>query len=447
MEEIMISKKLGVTTDWVKKDNNTGNYIITPPDNQSVSTRIDFYFEKLQNFGVMLIFEKCHIEVKDKRNYWARLTFGGFAFLECIFATDFIIMRATFKEEVTFFKCIFLSDFEILLSVFEKKLIFMGVTFDKSHSFSLTHFKESLFFEKIINKTNPFFSQCNYEVSNFLTIRKIHRLKFDEIASTIKTRATKENNNPRQDDFITSQYEERESYRFLKDCFIKQNDLLNASDCSCLELYCKEIELDSKPKKTFQDKIDKWQLWFYRKTSDHHTNLAKIINSVIMLIALFGIFSYTITTYKEKHLNYERQYFGSVMGSAVDLSIRKESYSLTKTDKIELENRAKLDKTEAFLIVSLCILFIAFFIILIALTNTKYKILSWIFNGLAYIVFFCVIVYKPTLLLPFVGQLFDEGLKTNFPAMQSLSVVYCILMVLMIFSLQKTARKNSIVPS
>ena len=50
-------------------------------------------------------------------------------------------------------------------------------------------------------------------------------------------------------------------------------------------------------------------------------------------------------------------------------------------------------------------------------------------------------------MLPIFGKLIDESLKIDFPAFTSLSVVYAILMFLLIWSLQKTARKNTIIPN
>ncbi|EIT8437269.1 hypothetical protein L3L87_001306 [Campylobacter coli] len=54
---------------------------------------------------------------------------------------------------------------------------------------------------------------------------------------------------------------------------------------------------------------------------------------------------------------------------------------------------------------------------------------------------------KPSLLLPALGSFLDKDSNATYPLLLSLSVVYFMLVVLILFSLQKTARKNSIVPS
>ena len=59
----------------------------------------------------------------------------------------------------------------------------------------------------------------------------------------------------------------------LKNTLIRQNNLLDASQWHKLELYAKEIELDSKkPSILSRDWIDKWILRFYRHTSDQQTD-------------------------------------------------------------------------------------------------------------------------------------------------------------------------------
>ncbi len=332
--------------------------------------------------------------------------------------------NSQFFSNIYFNNCTFNDFSDFHECVFEKNVSFYNVEFKKFSNFSQAIFKDSL---NMVN-AKMFFNFP--EVKEFIE-------KIEDQTNQKQDKNTKPLENF-ANDF-------RDSFRIFKNTLSKEGNILDASNYHRAELYCKEIELDSKPQKTWQDRIDSLQLWFYRLTSEHHTDLAKIFNNVILLIALFGMFSFGINKYKETHLNYEKQYFGRAMASAIDLSIRKKSHSLTKSTQETKE--AYIPPKEALSILALCLSFAGIFIGLIALKDTKCKIILWCINILSYVGFLGILIYKPSLLLPFVGQLFDEGIKANFPAMQSLSVVYCILMFLMLFSLQKTARKNSIIPS
>lgn len=271
------------------------------------------------------------------------------------------------------------------------------------------------------------------------------------------------------------------------------NNLLDAQDYHRLELYCKEIELDSRETKVFsKDWIDKWQLWFYRITSEHHTDLLKIFNNVILLMALFGMFVFGLMGIKDS--NSPQTSFADILSS---LCIeQKVSYfifkDLNKEYSLELflvsyavftllygisqlvkyfrgDKEKKKDKIwlwifigfffillggvagyflmkefqsfrEVFAIFLVCSVFVLMYLGLMLNRNIILTIYS-------YLVCIVILIIKPALLLPLFGKLFDESLKIDYPAINSLGVVYSILMFLLLFSLQKTARKNSIIPT
>lgn len=212
-----------------------------------------------------------------------------------------------------------------------------------------------------------------------------------------------------------------------------------------MELYAKEIELEYKKKEEPQnsgirDFIDKIQLLFYRLTSDHHTDLLLILNNVIFLIAWFGIMNGAL------NFLFNQDYF--------DLSIEKILMAL-----------GAFVACFIFAIITLCFMFGCFKIFFVAYARkrlyckirklwkqfnlrqlfNKYKNKNGIFC-IAYIITAIILAVKPALLVPIFGQMIDTKSSIGF-AFASLNIIYAIFMFLLIFSLQKTARKNTIVPN
>lgn len=66
-----------------------------------------------------------------------------------------------------------------------------------------------------------------------------------------------------------------------------------------------------------------------------------------------------------------------------------------------------------------------------------------------YKLYYCYYIYGSniTILNPFIGKLINDKIFSNDPLFIYLTFAYTILIFLVLFSLQKTARKNSIVPS
>ena len=110
----------------------------------------------------------------------------------------------------------------------------------------------------------------------------------------------------------------RDSFRLIKHTLNDKGNALDASLYRCLELYCKELELEFtlkkiKDKKSKNDKeiesadkvevkpksenrieilLDLITLKLYRNISDHHTNLLRIINFMVLTIAAYGLCFY-----------------------------------------------------------------------------------------------------------------------------------------------------------
>ncbi|WP_251821418.1 pentapeptide repeat-containing protein [Campylobacter jejuni] len=66
----------------------------------------------------------------------------------------------------------------------------------------------------------------------------------------------------------------------------------------------------------------------------------------------------------------------------------------------------------------------------------------------SYIGFIIMLIKQPNIIHPLIGKIANESDKFfNYPSLIVLNILYTILLALVLFSLQKTARKNSIVPS
>lgn len=86
---------------------------------------------------------------------------------------------------------------------------------------------------------------------------------------------------------------------------ISQNNIIEASKWHKLELYAYELELKYKTnlkeqyrqninnyenkQNILKNTVEKFMLWFYRHTSEHHTNLSLIIAFTLSAIGLYFI--------------------------------------------------------------------------------------------------------------------------------------------------------------
>ena len=311
----------------------------------------------------------------------------------------------------------------------------------------------------------------------------------------------------------------RDSFRIFKSALIKENNNLDASEFHKLELYCKEIELGEsihtggiqaqseedvrKNTKPFKESIDWFLLKFYRKLSEHHTDLLRVLNNLILLIALYAGFIY-ISNFKiddAKTSSISQQLFQHIeafQNYIKNLSVVQE-YSLVliilsilfvafaiylvfklkllihikTTFKIILAGIMKdfwlLLKILSVILSIFCIIT---FIVLQFETNNRSSILVNIFGFCLFIILYLWLVCLDSIFLryivvivayivasvalgdniailnPLIGKLItDDKTMTNDPLFATITLAYTILTLLVLFSLQKTARKNSIVPS
>ncbi len=362
----------------------------------------------------------------------------------------------TFEQGVYFVSSVF-SNANFYNCNFNNAACFYGSTFNMAPNFSQSVFKDS---PNLVNIKAKFdFQNLN------TTIENIYKPK-DEAAN----------------DF-------RDSFRTFKNALIKDNNLLDASKFHKYELYCKELELKNKKATTFKDIVDRYQLVFYRKLCDHHTDLLKAFHNLLIVIMLFGIFSFALDKFKQpSHIendikynivkvdsneNYIFKEHNKTTYNLLSLNIEQESDKFIKNDFVYMI---------VFLILVLLLLSFNIFTSIYIFGSILYLIFSFLdllalYTHIAVIVFFvlfalkfillddrqrykrgivvaisytvCIftLLVKPSLLLPALGSFLDKDSNATYPLLLSLSVVYFMLVVLILFSLQKTARKNSIVPS
>ncbi|EAJ2845999.1 hypothetical protein C5533_06060 [Campylobacter coli] len=377
-----------------------------------------------------------------------------------------------FEDEVYFNNSEFYSYADFHECKFDNIACFYGVKFYKAPNFSQVVLKGNL---NALNIT-----------SNFV---------FDDLKIQIKKEQENFNKDKKEQDkkpLYKFSNDFRDSFRTFKNALIKDNNLLDASNFHKYELYCKELELENKKDKTLKDKIDKWQLFFYRKLCDHHTDLLKAFHNLLIVIMLFSMFSFVLDKFKQpSHIENDIKYNIIKVDSNENYIFKehnKTTYNLLSLnieqdiqDLNTLLSEAKFHFVFGF---SLLVIFIAllnkkylwllflplfwgticcigfpismishFLIILLFVCIFVFimifdsKAERFLFVGISYMICVFVLLIKPSLLLPIFGSFLDKDSNATYPLLFSLSVVYFILVVLILFSLQKTARKNSIVPS
>lgn len=340
--------------------------------------------------------KKCEIN--------ARLVFEYIAFGEVDSKESLCIdfQHSVFKERVYFTNC-----------EFNGNVFFNHAVFHKYADFHESIFSGIVSFYNVTFKSAPNFSTCvftNLQGTNFINV-KMDSLDFDKVKDFIdeyendSTYIDEKNKINDSKDIITNhkiRYASnvRDSFRTIKNVLIANNNLLDASNWHKLELYAKELELRlpepesiNSQNNKYKKCIDLIQLCFYRHTSEHHTDLLKILSWFVILVG-----SFAVTLFISKYL---------------------------------------------------CILLYVFvsFVAIPALTIIAYKkdfFGIWTFINVLF--FLALLAWNPKYIFG-VANLFGNDKYHNDWFANLILSLYSILFVLVIFSLQKTARKNSIIPN
>ncbi len=453
------------------------------------------------NFNKQICFKECEFLISEDKLDYINEIYISSKFLHSV---DF--SNTIFKDNVYFNNSIFEDYADFHECEFEKTANFYGAKFEKVPNFSQVQFKGSL---NAVNMKLDF---------GFETLRE--KIKAEHELS--KQQAT-----PRAGKVLELQFHKslaniandfRDSFRIFKNALIKENNNLDASEFHKLELYCKEIELGEsihaggiqaqseedvrKNTKPFKESIDWFLLKFYRKLSEHHTDLLRVLNNLILLIALYAGFVYignfkigdaktsSISQQLFQHIETFQNYIKNLsvaqeyslvliillilfMAFAIYLVFKlKLLIHIKTTFKIILAGIMKdfwlLLKILSVILSIFCIIT---FIVLQFETNNRSSILVNIFGFCLFIILYLWLVCLDSIFLryivvivayivasvalgdniailnPLLGKLISDKEPINDPLFTAITLAYTILTLLVLFSLQKTARKNSIVPS
>ncbi|WP_334090021.1 pentapeptide repeat-containing protein [Helicobacter typhlonius] len=396
-----IATALGISKDFIVKLDNKILISKFPHEyNKKITRKLNI---PTCNFGICqkynIVFMGCVFESEIYDGHSNGTEYNEVCFKQCKFFkkfdlschnitihNQFIMQDCTFEKEVAInanFKCnvyfnnsTFHDYADFHECKFEKVACFYGATFEKVPNFSQAIFKGNL---NLVNTNLNFYfedveKKIKEEYSNHIGTEKEKFL--DKFAN----------------DF-------RDSFRLFKNALIKENNLLDAANHHRIELYCKEIELDSKNPKMLKDKIDKLQLCFYRKLCNHHTDLILNLKWLVITIGLFTILFFASKIIQGKEI------------------LNLNHYGIA------------LSASSCIMIVLLCLF--------------DYLKLLGGFAYLNLVATLWLVCYNPKLIFGVVNILGDSC----FNSFENIVMVtYTIMMFLVVFSLQKTARKNSIIP-
>lgn len=387
------------------------------------------------------------------------------------------VSHSIFEDNVDFSGCTFGAEVDVEKTIDLSSITFNGnAKFDESKfnhfvAFHTTSFEKTASFYKCEFNTIPNFSPADFKgilnINNVVWGEKNKGFDFKNVKELVEKAY---NSNDTMENVINL----RSSFSGMKHKLIEQDNLLDAQNFHKAELYCKEIELKKEKSRSTKKWVEWALLLLYRKISDHHTDLNKILHIMLMVIVSYGVM------------------------------IVMSEYVFYCTGHV----------FASFLLACLCFgLSIA---ILYSLYQVKKCCINWITRAIIYTGIVAILICWPNILNPVLGmsnsseykntrvmkvidkltaaelnqvntelmawrhiqaniakstreQILENKniIKKNkyltpalpdivtaikqdeviYATRQSMSVIYIVLLVLCLYSLQKTARKNTIVPS
>ncbi|EAH7548218.1 pentapeptide repeat-containing protein [Campylobacter jejuni] len=321
-----------------------------------------------------------------------------------------------------------IQNISICNNLFTKEAYFNANSFNYECIFFKNSFENLSFYEANFEKSFIFFQ--NIIKGNLNAINANLNFTFDNLEEKIEQEYQEFNKNKKKEDKKSLDKfanDFRDSFRTFKNALIKDNNLLDASNFHKYELYCKEIELKNKKGKTFKDVVDRWQLFFYCKLCDHHTDILQSLNSLILVIGIFVISSVAIVVGFNYSLGYkpilEHWYFSLDFYNHHINSIIQDNYLF-------------------MMAINVMILFIYLGLVGFALCL---KYMREFFIIISYVIILLVLAVSPKILIPAMGIFTDK--RAMLDPLSVFGGIYTIIFGFVAFSFIKTIRKNSIVPS
>ncbi|EAK0822821.1 hypothetical protein A0Z38_01975 [Campylobacter lari] len=352
-------------------------------------------------------------------------------FIEAVFKDKTSFDKAEFKARVDFSIAYFEGKASFInTSFFKNTIIFSEVEFNNVKFISskkrnttntndttkqIYHFQD-ITFKGIVNFENIHIEYLNFKNVIFNNIVVFDNATLDNKPKFINCTFSNQfniehdciqyNHEELEEEIEKNHYDEflnlRDLFRKLKSNRITHHNLIDASELRAQELYARELELTHKENKNLKDTIEQYQLFFYRKLCDHHTDLVLNAKWLIITIGMFVYMLFMIKLYKHglcilNAFNFYGLYF-SALGSFILSAL-----ALFRC----------IDTMKAFVSINAIIIF-------------------W------------VICYKPKLIFGIANLIGDN----SYNAFENLLItLYTLIVGLIIFSLQKTARKNTIIPN
>lgn len=265
----------------------------------------------------------CELEVEFQNCDFYSLIISGvieekISFIGCKFNEAVSFENSKFKKYVSFEKTEFNSIVDFSNCIFEKPINFDNSDekgYSKPINFSNVIFQSNAYFNNIVfNNHADFHGTIFKKVASFYGTRfkdfvnfsatifegdlNLVNSKLDFEYEDLKQAITKAAKNS---SIKETANDFRDSFRVLKNIVTKTGNHLDAIRYRVSELYCKEIELEDDLKnkeskdparKNIKNFIDLILLKLYRVTSDHHSNLVKIVNITVTIVVLYGVLNW-----------------------------------------------------------------------------------------------------------------------------------------------------------
>lgn len=373
-----------------------------------------------------------HCEFKD-RAYFTNCEFNGNVFFnhaifhkyadfhESIFNGIVSFYNATFNSAPNFSTCVF-SNLQgaNFINVKIDSLDFDSVEdFIKEHKNDKTYYEELELlrekYNKRAKKLKLFKANCQQESKKY----RENKQKLHSKYQGFKQELTKKHK-------IRYANNARDSFRTIKNVLIANNNLLDASNWHKLELYAKEQEIIlQNPKRFSKDWCDKIQLWFYRHTSAHHTDLLESIKSLLIVVGIFGVLNVVVLV------------GFALYGSFWDSNPHNLIKYYNEYIKCFLVEHYFIALAINFV---LFVVFVGIFVLTIICQKIR-NIAFWLFCVIA----FLILITSPKYLIPPIEIFTDKRMLLD--PLSVVGGVYSILFGFMLYSFIKTARKNSIIPN
>lgn len=448
--------------------------------------------EKSNSFGSCSFeyanFSNCHFK---KEVYFKNNDFKQVFFRNSKFNNNIHFNNSIFKDYADFHEC-----------EFEKTANFYRVRFDKTPNFSQAIFKGNL--NAVNTNLNFTFDDLQERIKQEYAFYETQRTAKEAgvIPNLYQEKSLDKFANDFRDSFRTFKN------ALIKDNNLLDASNFHKDELYCKEIELKEswnklkkVDIDEdidQNNKNYSKLMDFLLLGFYRKLCDHHTDFLKVFNNLILLIALYALFVFGFTWLHDDKLEDTRAiltlfgffdkfrlYFDIISTIFVVFGC---GFFVCKLDSYEKKNNVSKKQNINFiyiigdflnLIKSLlfasfipCVFYVLFLLFGFFLNLGKDFGYSLLINTLFVSLYIClvytkslffgryvvlifsyigiiiILIKQPNVIHPLIGKIANESDKFfNYPSLIVLNILYTILLALVLFSLQKTARKNSIVPS